>query len=408
MNPIVKRNVIACYISDIVLGTYFQLPIWIVYQSRFLSFGQIAFFSGLALIVEVVTQLPTGTFADIFGRKYALSLGNLFMALPMFLIALYLTPLIMPLYACMWGLGRAFCMGTSKPILYETLAKYDQTGMYSKILSRSVVCFQLSAAISILAGGYLYQYSPNWPYLVSGITSLVGVGTAFLFIEPRIVGSTSRLAQFVTTAKLGFKEIFKNSFVTKLTIMYALVVGIAQASQQFFMQPFMLELGMSDLARSWTAMFIKIAIAVLGAKLVSLTKVINHRYYLLIIPALMVISLIPAGVSTFPWTFLIFVGIAFNSGNSDLFISPEIHKHLSYSVRSTAISLQRMLASTFGAIVQWTSVAVVVNHSVGTYYSYLGIFSLLIILPLAYILADHRHQLNISIVENLESQLKSS
>ena len=396
MNKNIKRNILACFISDVVLGTYFQLPIWIVYQSQFLDFGQIAFYSGLSLIVEVITQLPTGAFADLYGRKYALSLGNLFMAIPMFLIALFPTPAVMPLYACMWGLGRAFCMGTSKPILYETLARYGESSRYPKILSKSIVLFQLSAAISIASGGYLYQISPNLPYLFSGAASLIGVATAFIFVEPRRTTSSSSLAKFVTTAKLGSIEIFRTSYIGKLTVLYALTIGIAQSSQQFFMQPYMLELGMGDIARSWTAMIIKVLIALLGAKVVASTKVFNSRYFLVIIPTLMVISLTPAAFTALPWAYLVFVGIAFNSGNTDLFLSAEINQHLGSEVRSTAISIQRMLASTFGAIVQWLSVAVIMQKTVGTYYSYLGIFSLLIIVPLAYSLANHKHRQNVA------------
>lgn len=400
MNNIIKRNTIACYISDIVLGTYFQLPIWIVYQSKFLNFSQIAFFSGLALITEVIAQLPTGAFADLIGRKYALSLGNLFMALPMFLIALFPVPGVMPFYAIMWGLGKAFCMGTSKPILYETLDRYGRVSMYPKILSQSVVFFQFSAAISIILGGYLYQVSPNLPYLVSGITSMVGVFTSLLFLEDRNPKVARSMTKFVHTAMGGFIEIFKDSIIAKLTILYAVTLGIAQTSQQFFAQPYMLELGMNDIERSWVAMIIKISIALIGAKVMATAKVVNNKFYLLIIPIMIAISLIPAGHITLPWGYLVLIGIAFNSGNTDLFFSGEINKHLSSGVRSTAISIQRMLASTFGAIVQWLSIGVIAGHSVGTYYSYLGFFSLMIVIPLAYNLTIHKHRLTqIKIIE---------
>lgn len=405
MHKNIKRNIIACFVSDVILGTYFQLPIWIVYQSKFLDFTQIALFSGIALITEVITQLPTGAFADLVGRKYALSLGNLCMALPMFLIAFFPKPEIMVFYATMWGLGRAFCMGTSKPILYETLTKYGQGSMYPKILSKSVVLFQLSAAISIASGGYLYQVTPNLPYIVSGIASLIGVFTALLFVENR-PHNTPTTNKFMSTAQHGWIEIFKNSYVAKLTLLYALTIGIAQASQQFFMQPYMLELGMGNIARSWTAMIIKIAIALLGAKIVASTKLFNNKYFLLIIPILCTISLVPAGFAILPWAYLVFIGIAFTSGNTDLFLSPEINKHLSSGVRSTAISIQRMIASTFAALIQWMSVFVVVQHGVGTYYSYLGIFSLLIIVPLAYNLAIHKHRYQPNPIETLEAELE--
>ncbi len=400
MNNLISRNTIACYISDIVLGTYFQLPIWIVYQSKFLNFSQIAFFSGLALITEVVAQLPTGAFADLIGRKFALSLGNLFMALPMFLIALFPVPAVMPFYAVMWGLGKAFCMGTSKPILYETLDRYGSVSLYPKILSKSVLFFQLSAAISIILGGYLYQISPNLPYLVSGTTSLIGVFTSLLFFEDRSAKVAKSLTKFVQTARGGFVEIFKDSLISKLTILYAVTLGIAQTSQQFFSQPYMLELGMNDIERSWIAMIIKISIALVGAKIIATAKVVNNKFYLLIVPIMITVSLIPASHLTLPWAYLVLIGIAFNSGNTDLFFSGEINKHLSSSVRSTAISIQRMLASTFGAIVQWLSIGVISGLNVGTYYSYLGFFSLIVIVPLAYNLTLHKHRLGqIKVIE---------
>ncbi len=395
MNSHIKRNIVANYSSDLILGTYFQLPIWIVYQSKFLNFGQIAFFSGLSLITEVIAQLPTGAFADLVGRRYALSLGNLFMALAMFFIALYPKPEIMLIYSVMWGLGRAFCMGTSKPVLYETLEMHNKTSIYPKILSRSVILFQLSAAISIVSGGYLYVLQPNLPYIVSGLASLIGVFTAFIFVEKKVTHTSTRLLQFVTTAKLGFFEIFKNSYISKLTILYALTLGIAHTSQQFFMQPYMLELGLNDIARSWTAMIIKISIALLGAKLLATTKIFKSKYFLLIIPTLLVVSLLPAGFTSMPWAYLVFIGIAFNSGNTDLFLSSEINAHLNSNVRSTAISIQRMLASTFGAIIQWLSIVPIAMSGVGIYYSFLGIFSLLVILPLGYRLAIHKQRHNL-------------
>lgn len=388
-----QRNIYACYLSDIVLGSFFQLPIWVVYQSQFLSYSQIAWYAGIALLAEVVAQLPTGAFADRYGRRLALSLGNLFMALPMFLIAFFPRPEIMLLYSLLWGLGRAFAMGTSKPMLYDTLLKHHQVERYPKLLSNSVLFFQFSAALSILAGGYLYQLSPQLPYIVSGVTSLIGVGVSFLFVE-NVAERTVDVVKnkFWQTAKLGWLEIFKNSYVTTLTFLYVLALGISQTSQQFFIQPYMVELGMSDIERSWAAMIIKIGIAVVGARALASARVSQHRYFLLLIPLLMVFSLLPAKFISLPLAYLVFIGIAFNSGNTDLFLSAEVNAQIDSRVRSTAISVLRMLASAIGALTQWLSIGVVAAHSVGTYYSILGIFSLLILVPIAMLVVSRNHR----------------
>lgn len=393
MKNIIKRNTFASYVSSVILGTYFQLAIWIVYQSKFLTFHQIAFYSGLALITEVLMQLPTGAFADMFGRRLSLSLGNLFMALPMFLIAFFPHPEIMWIYAVMWGLGRAFAMGTGNPMLYETLAKHGKAELYPKILSRSVLTFQISAAISIASGGYLYGISPNLPYIVSGIASLVGVATAFLYFEERDLQKTFKINKFLQTTKIGFGEIFKNSYMTKLTFLYALIVGIGSSNQQFFTQPFMVELGMGDIARSWAAMIIKLSIAVAGAIILAKKGLFKNKTFILIIPIVMALSLLPAEFLHLPIAYLVLIGIAFTSGNADMFISPEIHEHLRSEVRSTAVSAQRMLASTIGTCAQWISAPIVLAQSVGSFYSYLGVFVLIAIVPLAVSIMNHKHKM---------------
>lgn len=393
MQKTLKHNILACYISDAILGTFFQLPIWIVYQSQFLSFDQIAFFAGLSLIVEVITQMPTGAFADIYGRRISLAIGNLFMALPMFLIAIFPTPEIMWTYAIMWGLGNSFSMGTSKPLLYDTLKAEGKENLYPKIYSKSIVIFQISAAVSIASGGYLYQIMPSLPYYISGITSMFGVFTSFLFIEPKINKSKFKISEFVKTNKAGFAEIFKNKYVTKLTVLFVLIIGIGQASQQFFAQPYMLELGMNDIERSWVAMIIKVAIAIIGAKVIHIKNIYENKYFLLIIPILLVIALTPAKFATLPLAYLIITGIAFASGNTKPFITPEINENIKSEIRSTALSAQNMISTLFRAFIQWTSAYLIVKESIGSIYTYLGIFSLIVILPLAINLTYHKHKI---------------
>mgnify|MGYP003440325374 FL=1 len=154
----------------------------------------------------------------------------------------------------------------------------------------------------------------------------------------------------------------------------------------------MLELGMGDIQRSWVSMIIKISIAFLGAKIITISRVIDHKYFLLIIPVLMVVSFIPSSVITLPLAYLTLSLIAFNSGNTELFFSGEIQSHIDSSTRSTAVSLMRMLASIVGAVIMYLSSFVVNGGSIGQYYTYLGLFTIIFILPLAYVESHHKHK----------------
>ena len=181
--------------------------------------------------------------------------------------------------------------------------------------------------------------------------------------------------------------------MTKLTILFVLIIGIVQASQQFFAQPYMLELGMNDIERSWVTMIIKVAIAIIGARVIHNKKIYDSKYFLLIIPILLVIALIPARFATLPIAYLIITGIAFASGNTKPFITPEINENIKSEVRSTALSAQNMISTLFRAFIQWVSAYIIVKESIGSLYTYLGIFSLIIILPLAINVTRHKHRI---------------
>jgi hypothetical protein len=107
----------------------------------------------------------------------------------------------------------------------------------------------------------------------------------------------------------------------------------------------------------------------------------------------MVVTLIPAKFVMLPFAYLIFIGIAFASGNTNLFLSPEINSHINSNVRSTAVSAQKMLASFIRAIIQFISGSIILGSSVGTFYMYLGFFVLIVIFPLAWNIMIHKDKL---------------
>ena len=383
----VKRNIKLYYLSCVIFGTYFQQAIWFVYQSQVMhmNFEQIALYASISVIVELIMQVPTGAFADVFGRKIALSIGNLLYALPMFLIAIWPIPEIMLLYSIVWGTARAFSSGPDQAIMFDSLKAVNQEYKFPKINSYAVLSFQISAAISILLGSYLYQVSTSLPYFVSGFASLIGVFTSFLFIEQRFQTQQSgfKIKPFLRTNWIGIKEIFKNSYITKLSLLFIFINGISSPSQKFFIQPYMVEIGMNDIERGWIATIVKIVITLIGVWFVSKKKLFEHKGIIFLLPIVMIISLIPAKFTVYPFTYLIIFGIAFISGNTGMFMTPMLIKHIDSKVRTTALSAIRMFGVLIYAILTYISGPIIEGSSTGNFFYLEGIFSLLVILPLA-------------------------
>lgn len=338
-------------------------------------------------------QVPTGAFADVFGRKIALSIANLMYALPMFIIAIWQEPEAMWIYSIIWGTARAFASGPDQAIIFDGLKAVNQEHRFARINSLAIFWFQISAAISILIGSYLYQIDPALPYYISGLCSLIGVFTSFLYKEAEIDNKTRfKITSFLKTNWIGIKEIFKTSFLTKLSLLFILISGIGSPNQKFFIQPYMVEIGMNDIERGWVATIVKIIITLIGVWLVGKKNVFENKGYIFLLPLLMIISLIPARFVGYPATYLIIFGVAFISGNVGMFLTPLFIKHIDSKVRTTAISAIRMFGVLIYAILTYISGPIVEQSSVGHFFFLEGIFTLIIILPLAILIYNHKER----------------
>jgi MFS family permease len=65
------------------------MPIWVVFlnTTRELSLGEVYLIAGVGWIVQAVSEVPTGAFADTYGRKVTLMVGSVMLALGLFLLA---------------------------------------------------------------------------------------------------------------------------------------------------------------------------------------------------------------------------------------------------------------------------------------------------------------------------------
>jgi MFS family permease len=379
---ILNKNIKIYYISDMFRAGMFSWAIWYDFQRGFLSGQEIAFFSSLILFSEVIFQIPTGAFADIFGKKLTLIIGNLFIALATLIIGLYPSASSMLIFALFSGIGTAFLSGTHSALIYNLLINAGRTEEFAKIKSRGALFFQIFGAASIVAGSYMYQIGPHVPYIARAVVSILGVILSLYIIEIAVDKTKFSFKSFIRQNIDGFKELFKSTYMLRLTLLYVIVGGIAFSSQRFLVNPFMSELGMDEVSKGWTTMVIKVFCGFAAVWILRNAKISSHKYFLLIIPVLMFLILFPAKYFTLPWAYFFLLGIAFSSANADLFMSPAINGQISSKYRATALSGLTMMASLFNGIIQFSSGSFVENGRVGDYYQILGVLTLVFIIPL--------------------------
>jgi len=162
---------------------FFLSAIWILYlQSRGLSLTEIGLAEAAFHLAPVLLELPSGSFADMVGRRWSLALGSALVAtstavlwiadsLPLAMLALFLH-----------GASFSFRSGANQAFLYDALG--DRQSSYAGIFGRLLGASYLVAAAAAWLGATLSDISYNLPFALTIGVALGGVWLAAGLSEP--------------------------------------------------------------------------------------------------------------------------------------------------------------------------------------------------------------------------------
>jgi len=143
-------------------------------------------FLGLAVmaVTGVAMEVPTGAFADAFGRRTSLAAGTLVKCASYMLLFLDPTPLQAMLGFVLMRTGEAFVSGADSALLYDALKGGDQGRAYQKLegwayIVELVVYGAAAAAGSLVAS----RVDLGLPLLMTAVGTSLGIG--FLLLLPR-------------------------------------------------------------------------------------------------------------------------------------------------------------------------------------------------------------------------------
>ncbi len=165
------------YAFKLLTETQFTSGIWILYlQSRGLSLAEIGLSESAFHLAPVLLELPSGSFADLVGRRWSLAIGSLLIAissallffadtLPVAMVALFLN-----------GASYSFRSGADQAYLYDSLG--DRKATFGGILGKLMGASYVLGAATIWLGASLSEISYGWPIILSVAVGLGGVWLA--------------------------------------------------------------------------------------------------------------------------------------------------------------------------------------------------------------------------------------
>ena len=125
-------------------------------------------------------EVPTGAFADNFGRKKSIVLGCLLLAVSFMVYFVGNHFWTFVLSELIGALGATFLSGALEAWVVDSLAYHDYGGDLANVFRQEAYFKGFSIIGASLIGGYLGEINLAWPWLASAI-SVFGTGIFALF-----------------------------------------------------------------------------------------------------------------------------------------------------------------------------------------------------------------------------------
>ncbi len=233
-----RRNLRLLYASRGLTAALVSIPVIVPFwQSRGLSQTQIFLLQSAFALSVVVCEVPSGWFADRFGRRTSILAGSVLMPLAFVVYSVAAGFPGMLLAEIVAGIGVSFVSGADSALAYDSLLTLGQQGSYRRFEAVTFTYTGVAEAVASVAGGLLAIVSLAAPILAQVAVYSLLFPVALLLTEPPrreapSGGNALRDVLRVTRYALsGHREI-------KWLIFFAAVLGTLTYTMVWLTQPF--------------------------------------------------------------------------------------------------------------------------------------------------------------------------
>jgi MFS family permease len=197
-----------------------------------------------------ICEIPTGAFADIFGRKTSYVLACALICVSMIIYGCSHTFTGFVIAEIITGIAMTFRSGAFQAWLIDSLKHHGYEGEYHHILGREALIRQVGGGIGAIAGSYLAVANATLPWFVGAV--IMGITTLIAYVSME----ESYFVRTVFSWKRGIqsmKEVAVSSIrygITDKAVRFVLLVtGIqifAVQSLNMYWQPFFKEYSVKE------------------------------------------------------------------------------------------------------------------------------------------------------------------
>ena len=130
-----------------------------------------------------ICEIPTGAFADIFGRKTSFILACVLMSVSMFIYGSSHTFIGFVIAEVIAGIAATFRSGAFQAWLVDSLKHQGYEGEFHHIFGREGLIRQIGGGIGAVVGSYLAAKNPVLPWYIGGTVMAITTLAAYMTMQ---------------------------------------------------------------------------------------------------------------------------------------------------------------------------------------------------------------------------------
>lgn len=275
-----------------------------------MNLWQISFINSFFMLFIILAEMPTGSFADRFGRHHSISI-SCFLLVISFLIYYFSESFWLFILAEIIGaIGHTFVSGAAEAWLVDSLKVRDEFHLKEKIFRQEQFSKTIGLTFGCISGAWLGSFNLAWPWLATSFFMFVAGIFSLFFIKENYHREEKELSKNGTLKQL--KDAWHYGVRNK-ELLYVMSFGalIALALQAINMQWTLLfkdSYGFSSVSLGYLFILTSLMIALGGRFSKRIKHLFKDERMFIILPQLLTAVAI---VVTAQASGLLFVGSAF-------------------------------------------------------------------------------------------------
>lgn len=217
------KNIRLVYLLTFLSECYWPSVAALFFYLQLFSFSEIATLWAIQMAASNLFEIPTGAFADLVGRKTSIILSFAVGAVSLLIFPFATAFWVFVVLEVLKGLSNALYSGSAEALVYDSLKQNGAEQKYPRVAANLETVTWACWALSATLGGYLYYWHFRSPWIIQGVMYTIASAIAFLLAEPRIDSLKVPLKAAFRQNAEGFRELFKNTRIARITIQLAVV-----------------------------------------------------------------------------------------------------------------------------------------------------------------------------------------